>query len=86
MVLNRPKTAALTIALPFLPWIGRQLQFVPPSIVFRRFLAAIVAAFLVVIELVKRVFYLRLSGASSERPARKASRQGGAKPSIQNSK
>jgi len=62
-------TAALTLALPFLPGIGRWFEFVHPPATYFAFLLAVVAAFLVTTEWVKRVFYARL-GASS--PARKA--------------
>lgn len=55
--------AALTLALPFLPVIGRWFAFVKPPGVYFAFLAVIVAGFLVTIELVKRVFYARIAPA-----------------------
>jgi Mg2+-importing ATPase len=54
-------TTALTLALPFLPGLGRWLEFVPPPAPYFAFLAAIVTAFLLMIELVKRAFYSRMS-------------------------
>jgi Mg2+-importing ATPase len=54
-------TAALTLALPFLPAVGRWFEFVHPPAGYFAFLAAVVAAFLVMIELVKRAFYARMS-------------------------
>ena len=56
-------TAALTLALPFLPAIGQwfQLVYLPAS--YFAFLLAVVAAFLVMTELVKRAFYARMARA-----------------------
>jgi Mg2+-importing ATPase len=59
-------TVALTLALPFLPGVGRWFQFVRPSVAYFIFLLAAVAGFLVTIELVKRGFYARLA----RRPAK----------------
>jgi Mg2+-importing ATPase len=50
-------TAALTLALPFLPGIGRWFEFVHPPAGYFAFLSAVVAGFLVMTELVKRAFY-----------------------------
>ena len=55
-------TAALTLALPFLPTIGRWFEFVYLPASYFAFLLAVVAAFLVMTELVKRSFYARMSG------------------------
>jgi Mg2+-importing ATPase len=55
-------TAALTLALPFLPAIGRWFEFVYLPASYFGFLLAVVAAFLVTTELVKRVFYARTRG------------------------
>jgi Mg2+-importing ATPase len=54
-------TAALTLALPFLPVIGRWFEFVYLPASYFAFLLVIVAAFLVVTELVKRAFYARMA-------------------------
>ena len=54
-------TAALTLALPFLPVIGRWFEFVYLPASYFGFLLVIVAAFLVVTELVKRAFYARVA-------------------------
>jgi P-type Mg2+ transporter len=54
-------TAALTLALPFLPVIGRWFEFVYLPASYFGFLLVIVAAFLVVTELVKRAFYARMA-------------------------
>jgi Mg2+-importing ATPase len=53
-------TAALTLALPFIPAIGRWFEFVhlPPA--YFAFLLAVVTAFLVMTELVKRTFYAHM--------------------------
>ena len=51
--------AALTMALPFLP-VGAWFEFVIPPIPYFGFLLVIVGVFLVVIELVKRLFFARL--------------------------
>jgi Mg2+-importing ATPase len=56
-------TAALTLALPFLPAIGRWFEFVYLPASYFGFLLAVVAAFLVTTELVKRVFYARIARA-----------------------
>jgi Mg2+-importing ATPase len=55
--------AVLTLALPFLPGVSLWFQFVHPPALYFGLLIAIVAAFLVMIELVKRVFYARLTAA-----------------------
>ena len=54
-------TAALTLALPFLPAISQWFEFVQPPAIYFAFLLAVVAAFLVIIELVKRTFYARMA-------------------------
>jgi P-type Mg2+ transporter len=55
--------AALTVALPFLPGIGRWFEFVHPPASYFPFLLAVIAAFLVTTELVKRFFYARMTPA-----------------------
>jgi Mg2+-importing ATPase len=60
-------TAALTLALPFLPGISQWFEFVDPPAAYFAFLLAVVATFLVVTELVKRAFYAR--GANADRPS-----------------
>jgi Mg2+-importing ATPase len=50
-------TAALTLALPFLPVISGWFEFVGPPAAYFAFLLAVVAAFLLMTELVKRAFY-----------------------------
>jgi Mg2+-importing ATPase len=54
-------TAALTLALPFLPAIGRWFEFVYLPAAYFAFLLAVVAAFLVITELVKRTFYAHMA-------------------------
>jgi len=49
--------AALTLALPFLPFVSGWFQFVRPPALYFVFLAAVVAGFLVTIEVVKRLFF-----------------------------
>jgi Mg2+-importing ATPase len=58
-------TAALTLALPFLPGINQHFGFVHPPALYFAFLVAVVVAFLVMTEFVKRVFY----GHMGRRPA-----------------
>jgi P-type Mg2+ transporter len=53
--------ASLTIALPFLPGIGRWFEFVHPPAIYFPFLLAVIAAFLVTTELVKRFFHARMA-------------------------
>ena len=55
--------AALTLALPFIPVIGGWFEFVRPPAAYFAFLAVVVAGFLVMIELVKRAFFARMSSA-----------------------
>jgi len=55
--------AALTLALPYLPVIGQWFEFVHPPAAYFAYLLAVVAAFLVTTELVKRVFYARMGNA-----------------------
>jgi P-type Mg2+ transporter len=62
-------TAALTLALPFLPIIGQWFEFVYLPASYFVFLLAEVAAFLVMTELVKRAFYAHMARAD-DRPAR----------------
>ena len=57
-------TAALTLALPFLPAIGQWFEFVYLPASYFAFLLAVVAAFLVMTELVKRAFYARMARPS----------------------
>ena len=54
-------TAALTVALPFLPGIGQWFEFVHPPASYFPFLLAVIAAFLVTTELVKRFFYAHMA-------------------------
>ncbi|MDB5394830.1 MAG: mgtA [Rhodospirillales bacterium] len=54
-------TATLTLALPFLPGISGWFEFVHPPAAYFAFLPAVVAAFLVMTELVKRAFYARMA-------------------------
>lgn len=54
-------TATLTLALPFLPVIGPWFGFVYLPAGYFAFLLAVVAAFLVMTELVKRTFYARMA-------------------------
>jgi Mg2+-importing ATPase len=54
-------TAALTIALPFLPVIGQWFDFVYLPASYFAFLLAVVAGFLVMTELVKRAFYAHMA-------------------------
>jgi Mg2+-importing ATPase len=56
-------TAALTLALPFLPAIGRWFAFVYLPASYFAFLLAVVAAFLVMTELMKRAFYAHMARA-----------------------
>jgi hypothetical protein len=53
--------AALTIALPFLPGISRWFEFVHPPAIYFPFLLAVIAAFVVTTELVKRLFYAHMA-------------------------
>jgi len=53
--------AALTLALPFLPVIGQWFEFVYLPAAYFAFLIAVVAAFLLMTELVKRAFYARMA-------------------------
>ena len=55
--------AALTLALPFIPVIGGWFEFVRPPAAYFAFLAVVVAGFLVMIEVVKRIFFARMSSA-----------------------
>src|ERR1035437_5185692 len=50
--------AALTIALPFLP-VGAWFDFVAPPVSYFAFLLLVVGGFLVMTEVVKRLFYAR---------------------------
>lgn len=52
---------ALTVALPFLP-VGEWFEFVVPPVAYFGFLLLVVGGFLVMIEMVKRLFYARLRG------------------------
>ncbi len=56
--------AALTLALPYLPVIGQWFEFVHPPAAYFAYLLAVVAAFLVTTELVKRAFYARMGHAT----------------------
>ena len=57
-------TAALTLALPFLPIVGLWFEFVPLPAIYFVFLLAVVVAFLVTTELVKRAFFARMARMS----------------------
>jgi Mg2+-importing ATPase len=57
-------TAALTLALPFVPTIGQWFEFVHLPASYFAFLLVMVTAFLVMTELVKRAFYARIERAS----------------------
>jgi P-type Mg2+ transporter len=54
-------TAALTLALPFLPGIRRWFEFVRPPAAYFAFLLVVVTMFLVTAEMVKRIFFARMS-------------------------
>ena len=54
-------TVALTLALPFLPEIGKWFQLVHLPASYFAFLFVVVATFLVATELVKRVFFARMA-------------------------
>ena len=56
-------TAGVALALPFLPAIGHWFEFVYLPASYFAFLVAVVAAFLVMTELVKRAFYARIAPA-----------------------
>ena len=58
-------SAALTVALPFLPGIGQWFEFVHPPAGYFPFLFAVIAAFVVTTEMVKRFFYAHLVPATS---------------------
>jgi Mg2+-importing ATPase len=62
-------TAALILALPFLPAIGRWFAFVYLPASYFVFLLAVIAAFLVMTEMVKRAFYAHMARAG-DRPAK----------------
>jgi Mg2+-importing ATPase len=66
-------TAALTLALPFLPGISQWFEFVRLPTIYFAFLLVVVAGFLVTIELAKRIFFahmVRRSGDAGRRPRR----------------
>jgi len=50
----------LTLALPFLPRIGQWFEFVHPSAAYFAYLVAVVAGFLLAVEVVKRMFFARM--------------------------
>jgi Mg2+-importing ATPase len=58
------RAAALTLALPFLPVVGQWFEFVHPPAAYYAYLPAVVVAFLVTTELVKRLFYARIAPAA----------------------
>jgi Mg2+-importing ATPase len=60
--------AALTLALPFLPVIGRWFAFVDLPGVYFAWLAALLAGFLAATELIKRLFYARIAPLAQHRP------------------
>ena len=53
--------AALTVALPFLPGIGRWFEFVHPPTSYFPFLFVVIAAFVMTTEMVKRFFYAHIA-------------------------
>ena len=53
--------AALAVALPFLPLIGRWFQFVHPPANYFPFLFAVILAFVLTTEMVKRFFYAHIA-------------------------
>jgi Mg2+-importing ATPase len=53
--------ATLTIALPFLPGIGRWFEFVHPPASYFPFLFAVIVAFVMTTEMVKRFFYAHVA-------------------------
>ena len=55
--------AALTIALPFIPGVGRWFEFVHPPVRYFPFLFAVIIAFVLTTEMVKRLFFARLAPA-----------------------
>ena len=50
--------------MPFLPVIGQWFEFMHPPAAYFAYLLAVVAAFMVTTELVKRVFYARMGRAN----------------------
>jgi Mg2+-importing ATPase len=54
-------TVVLALSLPFLPMISQWFQFVKPPLVYLAFLLGVIVAFLVVTELMKRLFYARMT-------------------------
>jgi Mg2+-importing ATPase len=58
-------SAVLTVALPFLPGIGQLFEFVYPPGSYFPFLCAVIAAFVITTELVKRFFYAHLAPISA---------------------
>jgi Mg2+-importing ATPase len=61
VVLLAVGSAALTLALPFLP-VRVWFEFVAPTETYYLFLAIVVFGFLITVEVVKRVFYAHLAG------------------------
>jgi P-type Mg2+ transporter len=59
-------TAALTLALPFLPGISQWFEFVRPPPIYFAFLLIVVAGFLVTIELAKRSFFVHMVRRSGD--------------------
>jgi P-type Mg2+ transporter len=59
-------TAALTLALPFLPGISQWFEFVRPPTIYFAFLLVVVAGFLVTIELAKRIFFAHMVRRSED--------------------
>lgn len=61
-------TAALTLALPFLPIVGQWFEFVRPPAVYYVFLLVVVAAFLTTTELAKRAFFAHMGRPGPTKP------------------
>lgn len=59
--------AALAIALPWLPFIGRWFQFVHPPASYFPFLFAVILAFVLTTEMVKRFFYSRFADIPAQK-------------------
>jgi Mg2+-importing ATPase len=62
-------STALTLALPFIPGIARWFEFVRPPVKYYWFLLAIIVAFLLMIEAVKRIFYALITRPPRQRLA-----------------
>ncbi|HEV2362895.1 MAG TPA: HAD-IC family P-type ATPase [Caulobacteraceae bacterium] len=65
--------AALTVGLPYLPYVSTWFQFVRFGWAYLAYLAIVTTAFLATVEAVKRAFYARLASSRSPRAPRRAS-------------